>query len=117
MTQNPGDEPITQEELAEALREELRKIPHEKDGWAITSVRLNGQPVELPAEWQEDPPEPEFDPGPECDDQGGMSELPAEWQEDPPEPEFDPGPECDDQGGMSEQPAWIYPPGNAPDGY
>ena len=35
-------------------------------------LKVTGQPEEL----EEEPPIPEYDPGPECDDIGGMSEYP-----------------------------------------
>lgn len=44
---------MMRDEIARILREELGKIPQSKDGWRITEIKLDGEPVELPEEWNE----------------------------------------------------------------
>jgi hypothetical protein len=48
--EDKGDVPFTHEELAAALAEELGKLNREGDGWVISNVTLDGEPVELPGE-------------------------------------------------------------------
>jgi hypothetical protein len=53
LSKRKGNADMMRDEIARILREELGKIPQSKDGWRITEIKLDGEPVELPEEWNE----------------------------------------------------------------